>query len=89
MRQLLLAAAAIARGDPMTASILGGALATARRGGFCNTVVTTAPQVTSYLVEHTAPARSDPFSQQLITAAVQVRSAQPGTSGPAAWSPSR
>ena len=78
VRQLLLAAAAIGRGDPMAASILGSALATARDGGFCNTVVTTAPEVTGYLIEHTAPARSDPFSRQLITAAVQVRSAQPG-----------
>jgi LuxR family maltose regulon positive regulatory protein len=82
VRQLLLAAAAIGRGDPMAASILGSALATARSGGFCNTVVTTAPEVTSYLIEHTAPARSDPFSGQLITAAVQVRSAQPGISRP-------
>jgi LuxR family transcriptional regulator, maltose regulon positive regulatory protein len=82
VRQLLLAAAAIAHGDPMAASILGGALATARRGGFCNTVVTTAPQVTSYLVEHARPAQSDPFTEQLITAALQVRSAHPGTSRP-------
>ena len=78
MRQLLLAAVAIGRGDAMAASILGSALTTARSGGFCNTVVTTAPEVTSYLIEHTAPARSDPFSRQLIAAAVQVRSAQPG-----------
>src|SRR5215469_13696892 len=78
VRQLLLAAAAIGRGDPMAVSILGSALATARDGGFCNTVITTAPEVTGYLIEHTAPARSDPFSKQLITAAVQVRSAQPG-----------
>jgi LuxR family transcriptional regulator, maltose regulon positive regulatory protein len=66
----------------MSASVLGDALATARRGGFCHTLVTTAPQVTSYLIEHMAPARSDPFTEQLITAAVQVRSAQPGTSRP-------
>jgi LuxR family transcriptional regulator, maltose regulon positive regulatory protein len=78
VRQLLLAAVAIGRGDPMAASILGSALATARGGGFCNTVVTAAPEVTSYLIEHTAPARSDPFSRQLMAAAVQVRSAQPG-----------
>jgi len=82
VRQLLLAAAAIERGDPMTASILGEALVTARRRGFCNTVVTTAPQVSSYLVEHAAPSRSDPFTDQLITAAVHERSAQPGTSRP-------
>jgi LuxR family transcriptional regulator, maltose regulon positive regulatory protein len=82
VRQLLLAAAAIVRGDPMTASILGGALATARREGFCHTVVTTAPQVTSYLVEHAVPTRSDPFTDQLIAAALQERSDQPGTSRP-------
>src|SRR5262249_5607773 len=33
VRQLLLAAVAIGRGDPMAASILGSALATARGGG--------------------------------------------------------
>ena len=33
VRQLLLAAAAIERGDPMAASILGGAVQTARRAG--------------------------------------------------------
>ena len=82
VHQLLLAAAAIARDDPMSASVLGGALATARRGGFCNTVVTTAPQVTSYLIEHAAATRSDRFTEQLITAALQARSADPGTSRP-------
>ena len=82
VHQLLLAAAAIARDDPMSASVLGGALATARRGGFCNTVVTTAPQLTSYLIEHAAATRSDRFTEQLITAALQARSADPGTSRP-------
>lgn len=82
VRQLLLAAAAIVRRDPMTASILGEALVTARRQGFCHTVVTTAPQVSRYLVEHAAPTRSDPFTDQLITAAVHERSAQPGASRP-------
>jgi LuxR family transcriptional regulator, maltose regulon positive regulatory protein len=77
VRQLLLAAAAIGRGDPMTAGILAGALRTARLGGFCNTVVTTAPQLTSYLVEHSVPAHSDPFTGQLIGAALEVRAAQP------------
>ena len=38
--------------------------------------------MTSYLVEHAEPARSDPFTDQLITAALQVRAAQPGTSRP-------
>jgi LuxR family transcriptional regulator, maltose regulon positive regulatory protein len=77
VRQLLLAAAAISRGDPTTTGILAGALRTARLGGFCNTVVTTAPQVTSYLVEHSVPAHSDPFTGQLIGAALEVRAAQP------------
>ena len=77
VRQLLLAAAAIGRGDPMTAGILGGALQTARHGGFLNTVVTTAPQVTDYLVEHSAQMRTDPFMEQLISAALEVRATQP------------
>ena len=81
-RQILLAAAAIAGGDPMAASILGGALHTARNGGFLGTVVTTAPQVTSYLIEHSAQAQADPFTGQLITAALQVRAAHPGPAAP-------
>ena len=80
LRRLLLAAAAIERGDPMAASILGGAIQTARHGGFLNTVVTTAPQVTSYLIEHSTQARSDPFMEQLISAALEVRASQPGAS---------
>ena len=80
LRQILLAAAAIERGDPMAASILGGALQTARRGGFLNTVVTAAPQVTSYLIVDSAQARPDSFTEQLIAAALQVRAAQPATS---------
>jgi LuxR family transcriptional regulator, maltose regulon positive regulatory protein len=80
VRQLLLAGAAIVRGDPMADGILGGALHTARTGGFLNTVVTTAPQVTSHLIEHSAQLRPDPFVDQLIAAAVQVRAAQPAAS---------
>ena len=80
VRQLLLAAAAIGRGDPMAAGILGGALHTARNGRFLGTVVTTAPQVTSYLIEHSAQAQADPFTGQLIAAALQVRAVQPGAS---------
>ena len=76
VRQLLLTAAAIEGGDPMTASILGGALQTARRQGFVNTVVTTAAQVTSYLVEHSTPTRSDPFTEHLIIAALELRAVQ-------------
>jgi len=78
VRELLLSAAAIERGDPAAASILGGALHTARGQGFLNTIVTTAPQVTSYLVEHTAQLRSDPFTERLVAAALEVRAAQPG-----------
>ncbi|MGO9083229.1 MAG: LuxR C-terminal-related transcriptional regulator [Streptosporangiaceae bacterium] len=74
--QLLLAAAAIERDDPMTASILGGALQTARQQCFLNTVVTTSPQVTSYLVEHSKRMRPDPFIEHLIAAALEVRAAQ-------------
>ena len=80
VRQLLLAAAAIERGDPMAASILGSAIHTARDGGFLNTVVTTAPQVTSYLIEHSAQARPDPFIEQLISTALDVRATQPDAS---------
>ena len=78
VRQLLLTAAAIERGDPMTASILGGAVQAARQEGFVNTVVTTAPQVTSYLVEHSTRMRSDPFTEHLIVAALEVRAVQAG-----------
>jgi LuxR family transcriptional regulator, maltose regulon positive regulatory protein len=77
VRQLLLAATAIERDDPATAAILAGALGAARRGGFRNTVVTTASQVTSYLVEHAPQAQPDPFTEELIAAAMQVRATQP------------
>jgi LuxR family maltose regulon positive regulatory protein len=80
VRELLLAAAAIGRNDPMTAGLLASALQTARRGGFLNTVVTTAPEVTSYLVEHSTQVRPDPFMEQLIVAALEVRATQPGPS---------
>ncbi len=82
VRRILLAAAAIGRGDPMAASILGGALQIARRGGFLNTVLTAAPQVTSYLIVDSAQARPDPFTEQLIAAALQVRAVQPVASRP-------
>jgi LuxR family transcriptional regulator, maltose regulon positive regulatory protein len=73
IRQILLAAAAIERNDPMTASIVAGVIQTARQQGFLNTVITTAPQVTDYLVGHAAHVPSDPFREQLITAAVELR----------------
>jgi LuxR family transcriptional regulator, maltose regulon positive regulatory protein len=78
VRQLLLAAAAISRDDPMTADLVTDALVTARSEGYCHTVVTTAAQLTSYLIEHSQSVRRDPFTDQLITAALQVRAAQPG-----------
>ena len=77
VRQLLLAAAAISRGDPMTAGIMAAALRIGRLGGFRHTVVTTAPQVTSYLVEHAARMRSDPYLERVISAALDVRAAEP------------
>ena len=79
VRELLLAAAALERGDHAASSMLGGALHAARRQGFLNTVITTAPQVTSYVIEHTAQLRSDPFIDQLIAAALEVRATQPGS----------
>ena len=76
VRQVLLAAAAIERGDP-AAGIVGDALEAARHRGFLHTVVTTAPQVTRYLIEHSAQVRPDPFTEQLVAAALQVRAKQP------------
>jgi LuxR family maltose regulon positive regulatory protein len=87
VRQVLLAATAVERGDPGTASILAGAVDTARRGGFLSTVVTTAPQVTSYLAGHPAELRQDPFTQQLIGVALEVRAAQPDASRPGSGLP--
>ncbi len=80
--QILLAAAAIERGDPAAASILGSALHSARRQGFLNTVITTAPQVTSYLVEHAAQLLPDQFVEQVIAAALEVRATQAGACRP-------
>ncbi len=79
--QILLAAIAIERGDQgAAASLVGGVLEAARRGGFLSTVVTTAPQVTAYLVEHSAQVQPDPFLERLIAAALQVRATQPDAS---------
>jgi LuxR family transcriptional regulator, maltose regulon positive regulatory protein len=76
VRQVLLAVAAIERGDSAAGVMVGGALHTARSQGFLNTVITTAPQVSSYLVEHAAQLRSDPFIEQLMAAALEVRATQ-------------
>ena len=77
VRQVLLAAAAIERGDPSAASLLGGVLHTARNQGFLNTVITAAPQVAGYLIEHAAQLRSDPYTDRLVAAALEVRATQP------------
>jgi LuxR family transcriptional regulator, maltose regulon positive regulatory protein len=80
VRQLLLAAAAIERGDPMAAGSVGSAVNTARQEGYLNTVVSTAPQVISYLIERGTQAPRDPFIEQLIGAGLDVRAAQPDAS---------
>jgi LuxR family transcriptional regulator, maltose regulon positive regulatory protein len=77
IRLLLLAAAAIERGDPATASFLADAFGAARRGGFLHTVIAAAPQVRRYLTGQVAQLRPDPFTEQLISAALQERTAQP------------
>jgi LuxR family transcriptional regulator, maltose regulon positive regulatory protein len=82
VRQVLLAGAAIQGGDPTAAIIMHGVLEAARRGSFLNTVVTTAPQVTAYLVEHATQVQPDPFLQQLIAAALEVRATQQAHSPP-------
>jgi LuxR family maltose regulon positive regulatory protein len=81
IRQVLLAAAAIERGDPKAAGIMSGVLQAARHDGFFNTVVTTVPQVTRYLVEHSAGALPDPFLKRITGAALQVRATQPERPG--------
>jgi LuxR family transcriptional regulator, maltose regulon positive regulatory protein len=68
-------------GAPRTFGILGGALQAAYEGGFLNTVVTTSPQLTSYLIEHSKQLRNDAFMDQLVRAAVEVRAAQPDATG--------
>jgi LuxR family transcriptional regulator, maltose regulon positive regulatory protein len=81
VRQVLLAAAAIERGDPRAPGIVSGMLQTARHEGFLNTVVTTVPQLTRYLVEHSADAMPDPFLERIVGAALEVRATQPERSG--------
>jgi LuxR family maltose regulon positive regulatory protein len=75
-REILLAATAIARGDPAAAGIIGSVLHKARRRGFLSTLVTTSPQVTEYLVEHAAQLRVDPYVERLIATALKVRANQ-------------
>ncbi len=82
VREILAVAAAIARGDPATPGIVGNVIDAARRGGFVNTVVTTAPQMTSYLAGHAAQSRPGPFTKELIAAALEVRAAHPTAAEP-------
>jgi LuxR family maltose regulon positive regulatory protein len=82
VRELLLAGTAIERGDPMAPSTLGSVLHSARGEGFIHTVVTTAPQVTGYLIEHAAGRQADPFVDQVTAAAREVRAAQPSAFQP-------
>jgi LuxR family transcriptional regulator, maltose regulon positive regulatory protein len=79
VRQILLAAAAIQRSDPGAAGIVGGVLETARHQGYLHTIVTTAPELTRYLVEHSAQVQPEPFLERIIAAAVEERAAQTGT----------
>jgi LuxR family transcriptional regulator, maltose regulon positive regulatory protein len=51
-------------------------LKTARHEGYLNTIVTTTPEVTRYLVERSTQMQSDPFLEQIITAAMEVRAGQ-------------
>ena len=76
VRQILLAAAAIERNDPAATGIVGGGLHAARRLGFLNTVATTAPQVTSYLIMHSAQMQKDRFTERVTGAALEVHAAQ-------------
>jgi LuxR family transcriptional regulator, maltose regulon positive regulatory protein len=80
VRQILLAAAAIERGDPKAAATMASAIATARSGGFFNTVVTTAPQVTNYLIEHSAHTQPDRFTSRLVRAAMEAHATRPDIS---------
>jgi len=79
VRQLLLTAAAISRGDPAAASLLAATLPAARRDNYCHTVVTAAPQLTTYLIEQSHSTRQDSYIDQLVIAAQRARAAQPGT----------
>jgi LuxR family maltose regulon positive regulatory protein len=78
VRLILLAACAIQRGDPRAAGIVGDVLETARHQGYLNTIVSTSPEVTRYLVEHSTQVQPEPFLERIITAAVEVRAAQTG-----------
>ena len=69
--------------------ILGGVLQTARQQGYLNTLVTGAPQVTSYLIEHFSRGLPDPFTEQLVGAALEVHATGRMPPRPAMCSSSR
>jgi LuxR family maltose regulon positive regulatory protein len=75
LREALRAAVAIEREDPAVAGIVGSLLQAARRGGFVNTLVTSAPQLASYLIMHAAQMRKDPFTERVTGAAIEVHAA--------------
>ena len=70
VRQLLLAAAAIGRGDPAAAGIVGGVLHTARHG--VSSTPSSPPHRRSPATwSNIRPAAPDPFTEQLIAAAMR------------------
>jgi LuxR family maltose regulon positive regulatory protein len=56
--------------------MVSAVLRTARHEGFLDTIVTTAPQLTRYLVEHSAHLQPEPFLDRIIDAALKARSIQ-------------
>jgi len=79
VHQLLVAAGAIERADSTAPGIVGSILETSRAEGYLNTVVTTAPQMTSYLIEHLSQMRQEAYIRRLSEAAMAVRDGQQGT----------
>ena len=73
--QALQAAVEISRADPRAPATVADLVDLARNDGYCNTVVSAAPQLTGYLIEHSGQARHDPFMEQLIGAALDARAA--------------
>ena len=81
VHQILVAATAIERADPTARGVVGGIVKTARAEGYLNTVITTAPQVTTYLLEHLSQMQPDPYIRRLSEAAMAVRGQGAGKSG--------
>lgn len=77
MRQVLIAAAAACRDDPKADAVLAEVLEKVQREGYCHTIVTAAPQLTTYLIEHISRARTDPVTERLVSACIEVRAAGP------------